>query len=231
MRRATRQINGLERDVGEAARRQRNRSRTLKGWETRRGSERLSTVIDADEEWLDESIPASDLPSDDLLHALHDHASRFCSSHSLMLARDHRLQPIRGPSAPSVVRYTPTPAPAGSSIARSRRRGSTMMSIGHVSDKGDEEVAEGEENGEAERSVRPRGSQPGVARGPYVKRDMYSALDGTALVALGILVEEHVKRQLDAMGYQRREDVQRSAGSEDELAVDEGDANDSGDND
>jgi hypothetical protein len=60
-----------------------------------------------------------------------------------------------------------------------------MMSIGHVSDKGDEEVAEGEENGEAERSVRPRGSQPGVARGPYVKRDMYSALDGTALVALG----------------------------------------------
>lgn len=53
MRRATRQINGLERDVGEAARRQRNRSRTLKGWETRRGSERLSTVIDADEEWLD----------------------------------------------------------------------------------------------------------------------------------------------------------------------------------
>jgi hypothetical protein len=47
----------------------------------------------------------------------------------------------------------------------------------------------------------------------------------------GILVEEHVKRQLDAMGYQRREDVQRSAGSEDELAVDEGDANDSGDND
>jgi hypothetical protein len=35
MRRATRQINGLERDVGEAARRQRNRSRTLKGWETR----------------------------------------------------------------------------------------------------------------------------------------------------------------------------------------------------
>jgi hypothetical protein len=44
-------------------------------------------------------------------------------------------------------------------------------------------------------------------------------------------VEEHVKRQLDAMGYQRREVVQGDARSEDEMAVDEGDANDSDDND
>jgi hypothetical protein len=49
-----RRTNGLERDEGEAARRQKHRARTLKGWETRRGSERLSPVIDgADEEWLD----------------------------------------------------------------------------------------------------------------------------------------------------------------------------------
>jgi hypothetical protein len=60
-----------------------------------------------------------------------------------------------------------------------------MMSMDHVSDEGGEEVAEGEENEEAETSVRPRGPQHGVARGPYVKRDMYGALDGTALVALG----------------------------------------------
>ncbi|GFZ44732.1 hypothetical protein JCM24511_02457 [Saitozyma sp. JCM 24511] len=101
----------------------------------------------------------------------------------------------------------------------------------HVRDEGDEEVAEGEENEETGTSVRPRGPQPGVARGPYVKRDMYGALDGAALVALGLLVEEHVKRQLDAMGYRHREDLRRDARSDDELTVDEGDANHSDDDD
>lgn len=47
----------------------------------------------------------------------------------------------------------------------------------------------------------------------------------------GLLVEEHVKRQLDAMGYRHREDVRRDARSDDELTVDEGDANHSDDDD
>lgn len=68
----------------------------------------------------------------------------------------------------------------------------------HVRDEGDEEVAEGEENEETGTSVRPRGPQPGVARGPYVKRDMYGALDGTALVALGEINVQSVIDSADA---------------------------------
>ncbi|ODN73848.1 hypothetical protein L202_07371 [Cryptococcus amylolentus CBS 6039] len=142
-------------------------------------------------------VPPPPNPSTYFLQSLHQLSSQFYSSHSLLHPPVKRQRAVPWASKKSL------------QLARDRNR-LTEVQGGEVSEDGEEiedilgdrEEAGGtpsmgaeDQDGQATRGV----------RGKYKVKDMYKAIEGEGLMAMGILVQEHIIQQLEQSGYQRPE--------------------------
>ncbi|KAL7420276.1 hypothetical protein Q5752_005245 [Cryptotrichosporon argae] len=162
-------------------------------------------AIDSDGSTEYSDSPPLLVPNDTLLSSLHEHAAAFYSARGLLSTPRRRVR--SGPwmsrkraalVAEGVVLAAPAPTRPTS--------GPSVSADGPSESDMDEDGRDGA--GANERGAARRGNCAVGRRGKYKKRDMRLALAGSALVAIGMVVEEMVYRELEAAGIPRREEPQ-----------------------
>ncbi|TYJ57483.1 hypothetical protein B9479_001800 [Cryptococcus floricola] len=155
-------------------------------------------------------VPPPPNPSTDFLQSLHQLSSQFYSSHSLLHPPVKRQRAVPWASKKRL------------QLARDRNRltevrGGEMSEVGEEIEDilGNHEEAGGtpsmgaeDQDGQATRGV----------RGKYKVKDMCKAIEGEGLMAMGILVQEHIIQQLEQAGYQRPE---KDASADEEIEEEE----------
>ncbi|WVQ72309.1 hypothetical protein IAR50_001859 [Cryptococcus sp. DSM 104548] len=144
-------------------------------------------------------VPPPPNPSTDLLQVLHHQSSQFYSAHSLLYPPVKRQRAVPWASKKRL------------KLARDRSRlngAGASGGDGEMSEDGEEieDILGDQEEVSASASAgveEQDGKVARGARGKYKVKDMYKAIEGEGLMAMGILVQEHIIRQLEEAGYQR----------------------------
>ncbi|WVQ82593.1 hypothetical protein IAT38_004723 [Cryptococcus sp. DSM 104549] len=222
---------GEEEDEGDDGRRRARSARAKRAWTTRRV--RRAAGLSRAEEYIHIPDPpprppplSTPLPTSDLLQSIHHHASTFYTAHGMLsepargrrkvgwgsrkrleLIRDAEVVQAGGSRAGSL---------AGSRDGSASRQGTPQETQERELVPASSQPASPSQAGDEGDGVQKRG-----ARGSYKTRDMYRAIQGEGLMALGVLVQEHVVRQLYDMGYRVRngeeeEDVPSGDGKDDD---------------
>ncbi|KIR51059.1 hypothetical protein I315_06519 [Cryptococcus gattii Ru294] len=175
----------------------RSSSTGKRAWATRaaRRAERLS---EAEKCIHIPPMPPPSNPNSDLLQAIHHHASHFYTSTSLLIPpkKRQRAMPWASKKRIDVLK-------------------DSLRSKGHEQDI-ESLVNEQGEFVSAAREAKVDGGGIGGARGRYKVRDMYCAIEGEGLMAIGIILQEYIIRTLREIGYQPGEATQAEIESEDD---------------
>nr|ODN87048.1 hypothetical protein L203_03822 [Cryptococcus depauperatus CBS 7841] len=126
-------------------------------------------------------------PSTDLLKSIHYHAADFYAYHSLLSIPKKRQRAAPFQNKKRIELYKDSLS-LGSGAAREERNSDS------------ESDASGGATAEHMDDC-PDRRQAGEPKGKYKVRDMYRAIEGEGLMAIGILVQEYIARKLHEAGY------------------------------
>ncbi|KAF7432641.1 hypothetical protein PC9H_004583 [Pleurotus ostreatus] len=148
------------------------------------------------------------LPSSDLLKCIHHFASNYYNERGQLLnsTRDYR----RNRKARQLAKL------------HSKTQDKTRGEVQRLEDKGDvEEVEDDEDDDEEEEDPSPPRKRVRYSKEKYMFRDMYKIMDGSSLMAIGMLLQEHVAQLLTPKIPEGWEEAMILAQNEDEEAADE----------
>ncbi|WWC67221.1 uncharacterized protein I206_101128 [Kwoniella pini CBS 10737] len=202
--------------------------RTKRAWETRRRAKvTIPTIEDDDQEAGPSTSLAhweTPLPNTDFLLSIHKHASRFYTNHELLFEHHTRSRAYPWGSKKRLMLIQD--AKTGKNLKGLSDTSSSFKSnpkSKNYNNEDDEEIDELDEDdddsqiivkqelvdeyGELLRSNRDNSSNFSGKRdrptGKYKKRDMYRAIEGEGLMALGILLQEHIIKSIHSSGYRK----------------------------
>ncbi|OXG99330.1 hypothetical protein C345_00179 [Cryptococcus neoformans A2-102-5] len=175
--------NLIEDDQGASS------SRGKKAWAARK-ARRVERLREAEKYIHIPPMPPPSKPTSDLLQAIHHHASHFYTSTSLLMPpkKRQRAMPWASKKRVEVLK-------------------DSLLSKGHAQDIESLVNEHGEFVSVAKEEKVDRGRIQGP-RGKYKVRDMYRAIEGEGLMAIGIILQEYIIRTLREIGYQPGEGSQ-----------------------
>ncbi|KAF9498872.1 hypothetical protein BDN71DRAFT_1587218 [Pleurotus eryngii] len=182
--------------------RKRNRKARAKGG----GVARKRREIVQDLDFLEVSQDTVDspstlpLPSSDLLKCIHHFASNYYNERGQLLnsTRDYR----RNRKARQLVKL------------HSKTLDRTRGEVQRLEEKGDVEGVDDEDDEEEEEDPSPPRKRFRYSREKYMFRDMYKIMDGSSLMAIGMLLQEHVAQLLTPKIPEGWEEAMMLAGME-----------------
>ncbi|WVR03186.1 hypothetical protein IAU60_000177 [Kwoniella sp. DSM 27419] len=178
-------------------------------------------------EAYDAPVPPA-LPTSELLLAIHHRAAALYTAHSLLYPPAKRGRTVPWGSKKRLLILQDAMTSGRSSHSSGQSRTGSNQGEGAIASPSPDETAHYAPKAEIQRikheytdeygeivreALKGQPSNGGIkerkdrSKGKYNLRDMYRAIDGQGLMALGILVQEHIIDQLRAAGYRARGEV------------------------
>ncbi|WWD06254.1 hypothetical protein V865_004340 [Kwoniella europaea PYCC6329] len=172
------------------------------------------------------------LPTSELLLSIHQHSSEFYTSNELLIQPSKKGRTVPwGSKKRLLILQDADPGSkndsrsSGSTSTRSKSRSTWITEEDEEQPEEDELDDENDENanvkkelvdeygellvqgdGQTNRSESANGNgRKERSKGRYKKRDMYKAIEGEGLMALGILLQQHIIQAIHTAGYRKRD--------------------------